>query len=88
MKKYFGKIKQALQKRKAKKEFEFCLESLANHIEVNNYVKPNACVYFIFSSFSDKTLLENTIEKLSLKVSTENSLRCDDEILYVMKISC
>lgn len=55
--------------------------------EVNNYVTPKGCVYFIFSSFSDKTLLENTIEKLSHKVSTINSLRCDDEILYVMKIS-
>jgi len=43
--------------------------------------------YFIFSSLSDKTILTETLSKASLQATAINTLRCDDELLEVMKVT-
>lgn len=51
--------------------------------QVKKYLKKDGFVYFVFSSLSDRSLLERTLDSLSLKKSIINSMRFDDEVLEV-----
>ena len=55
--------------------------------ELRFHLTNNGVAYFIYSSLSDKTLLTTIFDKESLQATTINTLRCDDELLEVIKIS-
>ena len=52
--------------------------------QVKQYLKKDGLVYFVFSSLSDRLLLEQTLDKLSLKESIIKSMRFDDEVLEIL----
>ena len=52
--------------------------------QVKQYLKKDGLVYFVFSSLSDRSLLEKTLDKLSLKESIIKSMRFDDEVLEIL----
>lgn len=51
--------------------------------QVSGFLKKNGRAYFIFSNLSNREKLENLIKKNNFNFEIVNSLRFNDEILYV-----